>query len=157
MKLFKIVFLLLIILINNSSKAQQNTLSNGGDLRSGSGSVAFSIGQIDYTTNTDGVSFSCEGVQQPYELFECIEDNNFPIDVSIFPNPSSDILNIRIENCCNNNLSFQIIDDLGRLIKNNTSITTQSIVSVKQFASSVYFLKFYKDGHLIKTIKFLKR
>jgi hypothetical protein len=156
MKLFKIVFLLFINLMSNTLKAQQNTISNGGDISGFGGSVAFSIGQIDYTTNTNGTIFTCEGVQKPYEFFECIENNNFPIDVSIFPNPGSDILNIRIENCCNNNLSFQIIDGLGRLIKNKTSITNQSIVNVTHLSSSVYFIKFYKDGNLIKTVKFLK-
>jgi hypothetical protein len=46
--------------------AQQNTLSSGGDVSNTSGSIAVSIGQIDYV-NTSSANFGiCQGVQQPF-------------------------------------------------------------------------------------------
>ena len=52
----------------NNAMAQQEIVAIGGDINSSGGSVSFSIGQVEYVTESDGAIYSCEGVQQPYEI-----------------------------------------------------------------------------------------
>ena len=48
--------------------AQEAPTTSGGDATGSGGSVAFSIGQVVYVTNTGSTGTEAEGVQQPYEV-----------------------------------------------------------------------------------------
>jgi gliding motility-associated-like protein len=59
---------LISVLAALSTNAQQSTHSAGGDGESSTGSVAFSIGQVVYSTYNSGTGTENQGVQQRYEL-----------------------------------------------------------------------------------------
>lgn len=59
---------LISVLAALSTNAQQSTHSAGGDGESSTGSVAFSIGQVVYSSYTDVSGTDGQGVQQRYEL-----------------------------------------------------------------------------------------
>jgi hypothetical protein len=49
--------------------AQQSTNTAGGNATGTGGTVSFSVGQINYTTNIGTGGSACQGVQQPYEIY----------------------------------------------------------------------------------------
>ena len=59
--------------------AQQGFVSVGGDTKNSSGSVSFSVGQLDYNYYGNGSSLVIEGLQQPYEI-----SNPLPITLLYF-------------------------------------------------------------------------
>uniref|UniRef100_UPI0040470E62 Ig-like domain-containing protein n=2 Tax=Algoriphagus sp. TaxID=1872435 RepID=UPI0040470E62 len=59
---------LISVLAALSTNAQKSTHSAGGDGESSTGSVAFSIGQVVYSTYNSGTGTENQGVQQRYEL-----------------------------------------------------------------------------------------
>lgn len=56
------------ILLGTTIQAQESAHSAGGDGSSSTGSVAFSIGQVVYSTHSTGLGSEAQGVQQRYDL-----------------------------------------------------------------------------------------
>jgi gliding motility-associated-like protein len=56
------------ILLGPTVQAQESAHSAGGDGSSSTGSVAFSVGQVVYTTHSTGSGSEAQGVQQRYDL-----------------------------------------------------------------------------------------
>ena len=59
--------------------AQQGFVSVGGDAKNASGSVSFSVGQLDYNYFSNGSNLVIEGLQQPFEI-----SNPLPITLLYF-------------------------------------------------------------------------
>lgn len=59
---------LLIIGLSISSYAQESAHSAGGDIFGSGGSVAYSVGQVVYTTHVGVLGMEAQGVQQRYEI-----------------------------------------------------------------------------------------
>ena len=50
-------------------QAQEAVAAAGGEATGSGGTVSYTIGQINYTTNTGAGGTITQGVQQPYEFF----------------------------------------------------------------------------------------
>jgi len=82
--------------------AQQTVSSAGGNAATGGGgTVSYTVGQVAYTTITNGVNGSvAQGVQQPYEISVVTaleEANDISLEFSVYPNPFTDYLILKIE------------------------------------------------------------
>ncbi len=77
------------------------------------------------------------------------------VDVKIYPNPSSDVLNI---NLGDNQKSFHmvnIIDVQGRMIDQNQVLSSEIEIDVRDLNAGTYFLQFQlKEG--VRNFKFIK-
>jgi hypothetical protein len=75
---------------------------------------------------------------------------------AIFPNPSSDILNIKVKNA-GTTLSVKIIDNLGNLVKESSVFSTdETFINVQDLSSGLYFVTILR-GDKTFTEKFLKQ
>ena len=93
--------LFLLCFYITSVNAQQLTTSSGGDASGSGGTVAFSIGQLVYKTNTSSLGSVAQGVEQPYEIsiVSGIENKNkVNLNLVAYPNPTADVLTLLIEN-----------------------------------------------------------
>ncbi len=73
------------------------------------------------------------------------------IDIEIFPNPTTDILNIELDG----NFDLMIRDISGKIVAHK-QIFGKEAVDVSRWASGVYFLEILKDGQFVASRKFLK-
>jgi hypothetical protein len=81
------------------AQAQESVNASGGDATGTSGTVAYSVGQVVYTSNTGSTGSVAQGVQQSYEIFMVgIKETELNISLSVFPNPTSDNLTLQISN-----------------------------------------------------------
>ena len=75
------------------------------------------------------------------------------INVSVYPNPASSILNIYSENSAVDH--FKIFDINGRNIYSSAFL--QSSLDITKFANGIYMISFYNDQlQQLKSIKFIK-
>jgi hypothetical protein len=127
----KIILLILhvLFLFNLEGQTVHSVLSaSGGEAFRTGGSVANSVGQIVYTTNTGTSGSIAQGIEQAYEIYSVgINDSKLTISLSIFPNPTSDFLTLKIQDYLNENLRFPLVDENGKLISNDqiTALETQ--------------------------------
>ena len=75
--------------------------------------MAYSVGQIAYTTNSDTSGSVVQGVQHAYEIFTLgIMENDLDISVIIYPNPTAGELILQVNNYNNEQLQHQVYDNL---------------------------------------------
>lgn len=71
-------------------------------------------------------------------------DNRF----IVYPNPSSDVINIRTEVGAKKPDSYQLINYLGEIVSQEKINSTHHTVSVRNIPSGIYFLKLETEGKI---------
>jgi hypothetical protein len=112
-------------------QAQTAVPATGGHASGSGGTVNYSVGQVVYTTNTGGSNGTvAQGVQQPFEISVVtglVEAKGINLSVSAYPNPTTDFLNLKVENYNNTNLSYQLFDISGKLLETKKIKVKQAI------------------------------
>jgi len=153
-KIFLILGISLFMISYSTSQTSIN--AGGGDFKNADVTYSYSIGQIFY-----GAGVLHEGVQIPYNIFEVtgIEDvKDIFLNMSVFPNPTSDFLELRIEkeDFDYKNVNYQISDNNGRIVKSNEIINFQTFISMENLPSGIYFLVVKTKLNTVKTFKIVK-
>ncbi len=141
------------------SAGQQNVLPAGGDINGAGGSLAFSIGQIDYIHFASGEENINLGVQQPYTIKVATNDPDLFPELVVFPNPVQNTLNIEIGNTMNavgNKLSYQLCDINGKLITAQQINHPLTKLSMESLDSGLYLVYITSKQTRLKTFKIIK-
>ena len=157
MKHKRVKLSVLLLGLGLTAQAQQATLSSGG-MATGSGSVAYSIGQIAYTTATNASGSITQGVQQPIEIYTLGVDDfvNISLIMKAYPNPTQGDLTLEITDLKLENLTFQLIDLQGRSIENRKIANTNETIKMENLPSDTYFLKVTNNNKEVKSFKIIK-
>ncbi len=139
--------------------AQESPTSTGGDATGTGGTVAYSVGQIVYTTNTNASGTVSQGVQQAYEIFTLgIKETEINISLSIFPNPTADNLTLQIRDYNNENLSYQLFDMQGKLLSNGQVTAQQTQINTASLSSATYFINVVnQENKKVQSFKIIKK
>lgn len=156
----KTVLLFILIGMCNMSLLAQQTVSSAGKEVSGTGgTVSYTIGQVVYTTNTGSNGTVTQGVQQPFEISVITgieEAKGISLEISIYPNPATDLIKLKIENYEIENLRYQIYDINGNLLLNNKVEGNETSIVISNLVSATYLLKVTDNNKVIKTFKVIK-
>jgi len=161
MKHKKIRFTVLLILCMGITllHAQQSANAAGGDATGSGGSASFSVGQVAYTYVAGSSAYSNQGVQQPYEFFQLVginEEKGISLSMSVFPNPTQVLINLKIESGVFENLSFQLFDISGKLLLTQKISSALTTVPMQTLASGAYLLQVVEQQKQLKTFKIIK-
>jgi hypothetical protein len=138
--------------------AQQATSTADGEGTGTGGNVSYTVGQVAYTTDKGNEGIVSQGVQQPYEIsvISSIEEQFVALDLSVYPNPTSNYLKLIVENYTFGNLTCQLYDADGKLLVNKKLEGQETTIQMDELASAVYFLKVTDNDMEIKTFKIIK-
>lgn len=142
----------------NTANAQSGITSSGGNASGSGGSVSYSIGQMVYKTNNSSSGSVEQGVQQPHEILVVSgleEANESYLNLSAFPNPSSDYFILRTESSTKN-MSYQFFNNTGQLIENKEIIENDTKILINHLVPGPYFLKVIKANKEVKSFKIMK-
>ncbi|TAF77059.1 MAG: T9SS C-terminal target domain-containing protein [Bacteroidetes bacterium] len=141
-----------ILLYSVFALAQKGFISSGASATTSSGSVSYSIGQIDYIGNSQ-LSL---GIQQvislaPTYLLSGMEH----ISISAFPNPTSENLAISWDEKIVKTFKIEINTIDGKLVLSQF-LEKPTILDFSTFSSGVYILNFFDLGNIkVKTVKII--
>ncbi len=137
--------------------AQQAVIAAGGDVTGGGGSVSYSIGQTAYLTKTGNNNSITEGVQQPYEISVTVgvNETGITLEMSVYPNPTTGYLILNVE--ISENLTYQLYDGLGRVIKKDIIKSNDTRIYLDDLANATYFLSVKSKDKTLKTFKIIKK
>jgi len=157
-KKIKVLLLILLGLGFLEAHAQEVILTSGGNTSGSDGSVSYSIGQIVYMSHTGTNGSILQGVQLPYEISTVtgLEETNVSLKCTVYPNPASNYVVLKIRNYEANKLSFQLYDLNGRLLENKKIKNNETTIPLEKLLPSVYFLKVSDNSNIIKTFKIVK-
>ena len=140
------------------AQAQVSANASGGDATGSGGTVAYSVGQVVYTTNTDASGTVSQGVQQPYEIFTVgIKETELNISLSVFPNPTADNLTLQISDYNNEKLSYQLFDMQGKLLNNGQVTAQQTQINTASLPPATYFINVVnQENKKVQSFKIIK-
>lgn len=141
------------------AKAQHVTDAAGGDASGTGGTVAYSVGQLVYTTNSmSAVGSMAQGVQQAFEISIVVgvEEKLVNLNLNAFPNPTFNFLTLTVDNSELSDLNFQLFDIAGKLIETRKIENVSEVITMKNLPASTYFLEINNNDRKIKTFKIIK-
>ena len=158
-KKIKIVVLFLLGFELLTAQAQQATTATGGDASGIGGTVAYSVGQVVYTTHIGTNGSVAQGVQQSYiiSIVLGIEDNSIKLELTAYPNPTTNFLTLNVGNAELSTLRFQLYDISGKLIESRKIISSIETIGMENLPSAIYFLKVANNNQEVKTFKIIKK
>lgn len=139
--------------------AQSNTVSSGGVASGSGGSSTYSIGQLDYVPASGSGGSATLGLQRPLEIVVVsgVKETAVQLTASVFPNPSSDFVNLIITGAEIKFMSFELTDVAGKQLVQRKLTSVTSTIQLKEFAAGTYFLKVDNNGTALKTFKIIKK
>ncbi len=141
-------------------QAQQGVPAAGGDASGSGGTAGYSVGQIVYTTNTGTNGSAAQGIQQSYviSLVSGIEQaNGITLECSVYPNPVSDNLILKIEGKVQTQYIVSLYDTRGRLLEKQKTEGKVTTISMGDLLNGDYFLKVTDNQKEMKTFKIIKK
>lgn len=157
-KLVSFSTLLILFLLQNTLWAQEATVVAGSNTKGEGGAVSYTVGQTVYTTNKAFNGSVAQGVQQAYEVsvITGIDEPGFNLELTAYPNPTTDYLNLLVKDVELKNLQYHLCDINGRLIEHKILTDNKTTISMVNLKASSYLIKIIKDNHPVKTFKIVK-
>ena len=140
------------------AQAQESANASGGDATGSGGTIAYSIGQVVYTTYTGSSGSVAQGVQNAYEIFTVdIEETTLSISLIAFPNPTSDNLTLQISDFNKEKLTYQFYDIGGKLLSNGQVTGQQTEINTSSLPPATYFINVLnQEDKKVQSFKIIK-
>ena len=159
-KKLKLSAILLLGLGLTGLQAQTSVNATGGNASGSGGSASYSVGQLAYTTNTGTNGSVSEGVQQPFEISVVTgieEAKDIFLNVSAYPNPTTDYLELKVENLQLSELSYKLYDISGKVYQNKEIGNSITKIEMQNLPQGIYFIKVIDTKNKeFKTFKIIK-
>jgi len=158
MKYKKVKLGILLLGLGLTAQAQQATTATSGNASGSKGTMAYSVGQIVYTTNTGTKGSVAQGVQQPYEISIVlgVENNAIKLELTAYPNPTTNFLTLNVGETELSTLNFQLYDMSGKLIESRKILSSNETIAMENLLPATYFLKVTNNNKEVKTFKIIK-
>lgn len=150
--------LAIFLLVGGNYYAQSNTVASGGNATGSNGSVSYSIGQIDYLSQTGTNGNLNQGLQQPYEFFSTnsLDELGDQIELLIGPNPTSDGITVKYKGEDSKTFECSLTDASGKVVVAPFQFNKQTSLDLNAFAGGIYNLSIRSGSKEIKTVKIIK-
>jgi hypothetical protein len=156
--LMKILIAYCLFAYGTELLGQQTVPASGGDASGSGGSISFTIGQLIYTTDIASIGSISKGVQQPFDFITLGTDDFDGINLQciVYPNPTSDFIKLKMDNYDSDKLVFELYDLTGKLLQTQKITEKETLISMRDFLPSFYFLKVTENNNVLKTFKIIK-
>ncbi len=134
----------------------QNTLSPSGKSISGKSiSVDYTIGQIAVTSIGNNKYTLHQGFHQTIKIERDTTNDNIPLDVSVWPNPVTSVLNIKTQS---SGISYALYNSLQQqtFFDGFVSGNTTKLIDISKLPAATYLLVLTYEQYNTNVFKILK-
>jgi hypothetical protein len=78
------------------------------------------------------------------------------LNYSIYPNPTSGIINIDLENKNNRLIKIELLNAIGQVIMTETSESNRFTFNLQNYPAGIYFVKLIEQNRVIALEKIIK-
>lgn len=145
--------------------AQETATSASGDAKGVGGTVAYSLGQVFYTEHSNLFGTISKGVQHAFVIYPAKNNQRVTLQaypklnsLSVFPNPTANLLTLHIKDYYSSKLSYSITDISGNLLHSNKVMEQNTQIETSKFIPGIYFVNVYNEERkIIQSFKVLKK
>jgi hypothetical protein len=157
MKTICFSFLIILGMLSGHLRAQQAVLTSGNFHTSTAGSISWSLGDLAIKTLKNDSLILTQGFQQSYLVLVNVDDYAAGyMQIDVFPNPTRDLLNIRVNDQMFENASYKLYNLSGQLLEHANLGKYDNEISFSNYDPGVYFLKITIGSNNVRTIKVIK-
>lgn len=153
------VWMIICLVLSSTVNAQSGVNAAGLSGTGSSGRVSASIGQVFTNTNSSGTHYAVEGVQQPYEI-SLITSNEeiaeFAKQITVYPNPFNDAVNIKFEKGYGSNNSYVLLDMNNKPVKQKMIDADETMIDGTFLAKGTYILRIHFGNAIARSFKIIK-
>ena len=136
---------------------QTSLNASGGGTSNASGSISYSIGQVAYQSVSNTSGSVSQGVQHAFEISTLsLEENALNLSLSAYPNPTQELLNLRVGNYKQEKLAYKLFDFQGKVISEASMLSEETTIDMKQLPLATYFVEVHNEGKKVQTFKIIK-
>jgi hypothetical protein len=136
---------------------QTSINASGGGTSNTSGSISYSIGQVTYQSVSNTSGSVSQGVQHAYEISTLsLVENALNLSLMAYPNPTQDLLNLRVGNYNQEKLAYKLLDLEGKVISEASMLSEETTIDMKQLPTATYFVEVHNEGKKVQTFKIIK-
>ena len=136
--------------------AQEVVSTQGDSYSNANGSIDFTVGEVVINTETDGTNDMTQGFHQTNWNFVGLEDHAPNYEAIVFPNPSTDVLNIKAD--LFENVNYTLFAAMGREVMQSKMEGNLTTLQVSQLARGSYTLLLSDTSKKsLKTFKLIKQ
>lgn len=157
--LFIVPVFVVYLLFTGFMAGGQEVITSAGDFHStGSHSLSWTIGEPVIETFSAGSSVLTQGFQQPILISVSIYENpELNFDISAFPNPTSDYLNVVISGGNYDDMIYSLFDVTGKLLDSKEIVSEQTEIIFSHLPLAIYYVKIIQHNAELKTLKIVKQ
>jgi len=139
-----------------STFAQQGSVAAGGTASGSGGTVTYTVGETNYINTTGSGGSINQGLQQPFDITTNVNETTLSVEVGLYPNPTNAFIILNVKSADISDLRYQLFDINGRLLVDNKVNSTETNISMFDYASATYFLKVVNSKNESKQFKIVK-
>ena len=145
-----------MFLLTVGLSAQEVISTQGDSYTNASNTLDYTVGEPVIATVSDGTNDLTQGFHQTLLTIVGIEDLDVNFSVNIFPNPTSEIVNLDIEKF--EGVSFHLFNVEGKLLNQAELTEKKTTVRVADYPKGTYLLTLTQtEDQKIKTYKIIKK
>ncbi len=156
-RLFLTVGLGFALLGANAQTASPELVSSSGDsFNNTSYQLDWSIGECITATHSGGDYVITQGLHQGNYVVTSVEDLRLDISMSVYPNPTTDFISLKVESSKVEDLQYTITDFSGRVLQTEDLAGDIEQLNFTNYAIGTYFISVMGNNQLIKSFKIIK-
>jgi hypothetical protein len=158
MKRSILVLITIFFALSASSQYKQDVIASAGGYNTASGiSISWTLGETIIPTYSSGGLILTHGFQQQLIITTIEENLETMVTVTVYPNPASDIVNIKFEEALDEEVNLTLINTQGKLVKTVVieATTIEKQINLQDLPSGMYYIKLTK-GKLSNVYKVVK-
>ena len=154
------IFILISLLfaISATSQVKQEVIASAGGYNTTSGlSISWTLGETIIPTFENGDLVLTHGFQSQLIITAVEENINLMVNLKIFPNPASEMVNIQFDAPVDGEIIVYLLDSQGKLVKKDIieSSMAEKQINMQDLAGGIYYIKLVK-GKLVNVYKVVK-
>jgi len=156
----RLFFFVIGIIMTNlafSQTASPELVSSAGDsFNNTSYQLDWSIGECITATHSAGSYVITQGFHQNSYVVTSVEDLRTDISISVYPNPTTDFISLKIESSKVEDMQYTITDFSGRVLQTDNFTDDIEQINFSNYAAGTYFISVTENNQLIKSFKIIK-
>ena len=140
-----------------SQTASPELVSSAGDsFNNTSYQLDWSIGECITETQSAGDFVITQGFHQNSYVVTSVEDFRADIEMSVYPNPTTDFISLKVESSKVEGMQYIITDFSGRVLQTENFAGDTEQINFTNYSVGTYFISVMENSQLIKSFKIIK-
>ena len=156
----KIILLVVALAMTNLAISQTTSpelvSSSGDSFSNATYQLDWSVGECVTATHSAGDYVITQGFHQNTYVITTVEDLRAEIEMTVYPNPTSDFISLKVESSKAENMRYTIIDFTGKVLQISDFSSDIEQINFSNYAVGTYFISVMENNQLIKSFQIIK-